>query len=123
MARHGEAYAGLQRPDLAWRDGETTEFAGRVIRQSQDHRFEVMSDLVSFSFGPRPEPGTYSLDRRRDDARQIVGLGADGARFDSVDGTVEVSESNGYYTINFNFTTQGHDEVSAEGRFEWIAAP
>jgi hypothetical protein len=181
MARHGEAYGGLQRHDMVWRDGthalegevtivelgdyltatfhfdnghedeqhtrvearvyrvpfmprgeafytftrdgETTEFAGRVIRQSQDHRFELMSDHISFSFGPRPEPGTYTLERRRDDARQVVGLSADGARFDSVDGTVEVSENDGYYTMNFTFTTQGQDEVSAEGRFEWIAVP
>ena len=43
------------------------------------------SDHVSFSFGPRPDPGTY--------------------------------------TLNFTFTTQGQDEVSTEGRFEWIAVP
>ncbi len=180
MARHGEAYGGLQRHDMVWRDGshslegevtiaeigehltatfhfdngredeqhtrvearvyrvpfmprgeafytftrdgETTEFAGRVNRHSQDHRLELMSEHVHLRFPPRPEPGTYPLEPRRDDTRGVVSLSA-GGRFDTVDGTVEVSENAGYYTINFAFTTQGQDEVSAEGRFEWIAVP
>ncbi|TVQ29528.1 MAG: hypothetical protein EA370_14995, partial [Wenzhouxiangella sp.] len=119
LARQGEAYAGLQRRDMVWRDnsralegeitigeigdhltasfrfdngrdgperveiegrvyrvpylpraeafftytrdGETMEVMDRVLRQAQDHRFEAMTELVSFSFGPDPEPGTYRL--------------------------------------------------------------
>lgn len=181
MARQGEAFAGLQRRDMAWRDnsrmlegaitigeigdhltasfqfnngrddservdiqgrvyrtpylprgeayytftheGETEEVADRVQRQARDDRFYVMTDRVSFSFGPDPQPGTYRLAPSRDWSNRLVGVHVAGVRMDAVDGSVELSEENGYFTMKFDFTTEGETPASAEGRFEWVSAP
>ena len=181
MARQGEAYAGIQRRDMVWRDnsralegevtigeigdhltasfrfdngrddaervevegrvyrvsylprgeafftytqdGQTREVAERVLRQAQENRFQAIGELFSFGFGPDPQPGTYRLGARRDWDNQIVGVNVIGARMDSVDGTVELIEKDGYFTMEFQFSTEGPTPVSAEGRFEWVRVP
>jgi hypothetical protein len=105
------------------RDGETEEVADRLVRQAQDHRFEVWADLVGFSFGPDPQPGTYQLAPRRDWDNRIVGVSGGGVRMDSVDGSVELTEQDGYFTMNFQFAAEGPTPVSAQGRFEWVRVP
>jgi len=180
-ARHGEAYAGLQRRDMAWREtsqslegevtlaeigdllslsfhfnngredeqrvevqgrayripfmprgeafyaytreGETEQVAVQALRQAQDHRFEVLTELVSFSFGPDPQPGTYQLAARRDWDNRLVGVSGGGVRMDAVDGSLELTERDGYLFIDFQFQTEGPTPVAAEGRFEWISPP
>jgi hypothetical protein len=185
LARQGEAYAGLQRRDMVWRDtsralegtvtvaeigddltlsfdfhngredeqatrvqgrayripymprgeafytatadGEKHDIQARVLRQARDSSFDAFTTgdapvHVGFDFDvARPVPGTYTFGQRR--APGVVGLSIGGQRFDSVDGSLELSETDGYYTAVFELSTQGDHPMSAQGRFEYIAEP
>ncbi|TVQ40667.1 MAG: hypothetical protein EA370_03375 [Wenzhouxiangella sp.] len=60
---------------------------------------------------------------RRDWDNRLVGVAGGGVRKDAVDGTVELTEQDGYFTMTFQFTTEGPTPVAAEGRFEWVRVP
>jgi hypothetical protein len=102
-------------------DGEQI---GNITLQAQEHRFGVIigpRGLFSFEFDGRPQAGTYALGRTRD-ARTVLVTVLDHST-ESLEGTLELNETDGIYSATYEFSTKGADAVRAKGRFDHVPAP
>ncbi len=103
-------------------EGKSEDRVVAVTSQTRNNRYVVTAGGVYFTFVDLPlRAGSYALSPQQGPG--VAYLNLPGYAYDTVDGSIEVSESDDEYTMTFQFETQGSQPVQASGRFEHLRMP